>query len=80
MKPGSTLVYSTCSILEEENESIVRDCLSKARRQGAFELKPLEFAGMESIPTLPSTLDEAMTVCPTELYEGFFVVRIERTA
>ena len=80
MKAGSTLVYSTCSILEEENESIVRDCLSKARRQGTFELKPLTFAGMEAIPTLPSTLDEALVVCPTELYEGFFMVRIERTA
>ncbi len=80
MKAGSTLVYSTCSILEEENEGIVRDCLSKVRRQGTFEPKPLAFAGMEAIPTLPSTLDEAMTVCPTELYEGFFVVRIERTA
>ncbi|MBR2804573.1 MAG: RsmB/NOP family class I SAM-dependent RNA methyltransferase, partial [Eggerthellaceae bacterium] len=44
MKPGSTLVYSTCSILEEENESVVRDCLSKVRRQGTFELKPLTFA------------------------------------
>ena len=80
MKAGSTLVYSTCSILEGENESIVRDCLSKARRQGTFELKPLAFAGMEAIPTLPSTLDEALVVCPTELYEGFFMVRIERTA
>ena len=80
MKAGSTLVYSTCSILEEENESIVRDCLSKARRQGTFELKPLTFACMEAIPTLPSALDEALVVCPTELYEGFFMVRIERTA
>ena len=80
MKAGSTLVYSTCSILEGENESIVRDCLSKARRQGTFELKLLTFAGMEAIPTLPSTLDEALVVCPTELYEGFFMVRIERTA
>ena len=53
---------------------------SKVRRQGTFELKPLTFAGIETIPTLPSTLDEALTVCPTELYEGFFVVRIERTA
>ena len=80
MKAGSTLVYSTCSILEEENESIVRDGLSTARCQGTFELKPLAFAGMEAIPTLPSTLDEALVVCPTELYEGFFMVRIERTA
>ena len=79
MKPGSTLVYSTCSILEEENESIVRDCLSKVRRQGTFELKPLTFDGIETIPMLPSTLDETLTVCPTELYEGFFVARIERT-
>ena len=81
MKPGSTLVYSTCSILESENEDIVRDCLAKAGRKATFELKPIEVANLaESAPLLPNSLDETLTVCPTELYEGFFVAKIARTA
>ena len=80
MKPGSTLVYSTCSILEDENEAIVRECLLRARRQGTFEVKPPDIQGLDTIPVLQSTLDGALLVCPTELYEGFFVVKIIRTA
>lgn len=80
MKPGSTLVYSTCSVLESENEDIVRECLAKAGRKAIFELKPIEIEGMSEIPLLPSSLEEALLVCPTELYEGFFVAKIERTA
>ena len=80
MKPGSTLVYSTCSILEEENEDIVRTCLAKAGKKAKYELKPIELAGLEGVPTLPSSLEEALLVCPTELYEGFFVAKIARTA
>lgn len=30
------------------------------------------------IPTLPSTIDEALTVCPTRYYEGFFACKIMR--
>ena len=118
LKPGGTLVYSTCSVLESENEDIVRDCLEKARRKASFELKPIalgcadvqelkpapetsaaaetatnldtpassassepsEQAAPTTLPTLPSSLDEALLVCPTEEYEGFFTVKIERHA
>ena len=118
LKPGGTLVYSTCSVLESENEDIVRDCLAKARRKASFELKPIalgcadaqvphlipttsavaetaanlgapasaasstlpEAATPPMLPTLPSSLDEALLVCPTEEYEGFFTVKIERHA
>lgn len=76
MKPGSTLVYSTCSVLAGENEEIVRECLAKAGRASSFELKPIEIEGIDSVPTLPSSMEEALLVCPTELYEGFFVVKI----
>ncbi len=33
---------------------------------------------VDVIPTLPSTIDEALTVCPTHNYEGFFACKIMR--
>ena len=41
LKPGGTLVYSTCSILACENEDIVEQCLRQAKRKGVFELQPI---------------------------------------
>lgn len=80
LKPGGTLVYSTCSVLACENEDIVSACLKGARRAGTFEVKPVELPGSECLPALPTTIDGTLCVCPTELYEGFFVAKIERTA
>lgn len=95
LKPGGTLVYSTCSIFPEENEDIVTECLAKAGKRASFELKPVVLGDdapgdasdgegasgdINALPTLPRALDEALLVCPTELYEGFFTVKIERTA
>lgn len=80
LKPGGTLVYSTCSVLACENEDIVRDALQKARRHGTFEVKPVEFAGIDDMPALPTSLEGCLTLCPTNLYEGFFVAKIVRTS
>lgn len=73
LRPGCEMVYSTCSILERENEAIVRRALGK----GA-QIVPLELAGMEDVPTLPTTIPGTLCVMPTELYEGFFVAKIRR--
>ena len=80
LKPKSTLVYSTCSILACENEDIVVSGLKGARRLGAFEIEPIEREGFDELPLLPTTIEGALCVCPTDLYEGFFVVKIKRTA
>ena len=81
VKPGGTLVYSTCSVLKSENEDQVNAALSKLGRRAAnYRIEPIEIAGGEDIPTLPSTIDGALTVCPTELYEGFFACKIVREA
>lgn len=41
LKPGSTLVYSTCSVLACENEDIVEQGLRQMRKKGTFELQPI---------------------------------------
>ena len=78
LKPGGTLVYSTCSILERENEDIVRWALGNTPHGRAFEVKPTQLANADELPLLPTTLEGACTLCPTDRYEGFFVAKIVR--
>lgn len=80
LKPGGTLLYSTCSILEDENEDVVRGCLKAAGKHGKYRVVPIELPGASCIPLLPSTLENVMTVCPTVDYEGFFMAKIVRDA
>lgn len=74
LKPGQEMVYSTCSILEEENEEMVKQIL----QPGKVELIPITFKGMEEIPSLPTKLKGTLCVYPNEEYEGFFVAKIKK--
>lgn len=80
LKPGGTLVYSTCSVLACENEDVVEACLKEASRNGGYRLVPVELPQAQDLPRLPGRLPETLTVCPTDRYEGFFVARIVRDA
>ena len=74
LKPGCEMVYSTCSILQEENENIVKKALSENKA----EIVPIEFEGMEELPVLPVTLEGTLCVAPNELYEGFYIAKIRK--
>ena len=74
LKKGSEMVYSTCSILKEENEEIIE----KALRTGKVEIVEINFQGIESLPKLPTKLDGTLCVMPTEEYEGFFVAKLKK--
>ena len=78
VRPGGTVVYSTCSVLPRENEDVVRWALEHGPRERSFEVEPIELAGMDEMPVLPCGLEGALTLCPTERYEGFFVAKIVR--
>ena len=78
LKPGGTLVYSTCSVLACENEDTVRECLNRAPRGASYEIEPIELPGIDGMPTLPTSLEGCLALCPTDLYEGFFVAKIAR--
>lgn len=74
LKPGHEMVYSTCSILSCENEDIV----SHSIKNENVEIVPIHFEGMEELPLLPTKIHGTLCVCPTDLYEGFFVAKIRK--
>lgn len=74
LKPGHEMIYSTCSILKEENEEIVSKILKETRT----EIIPIEFEGKEDIPVLPTKIDGTLCVCPNEYYEGFFIAKLRK--
>ena len=78
LKPGGTLVYSTCSILTLENEDQLTSALKRARKRASYEVVPIELPGSEELPTLPNALPGTLTICPTDRYEGFFVAKVKR--
>lgn len=71
LKSGCEMVYSTCSILKEENEEILEPFL-KAKK---IEIIPIH---IEKLPLLPSKIAGTICVCPNELYEGFFIAKLKK--
>lgn len=72
LKPRKEMIYSTCSILKQENEDIINKVLSKTNA----EIVPIDFDKLLGIPQLPTTIEGTICVCPTELYEGFYIAKI----
>jgi len=77
LRPGGTLVYSTCTLNHDENENVVHWLLS--RFPDAVEIVPLDslFTGASQA----ATADGFLRVFP-QLFdcEGFFVARLRKTA
>ena len=74
LKHGHEIIYSTCSILHEENEGN----LIKILKENKLEIVPIDKSSFENIPLLPVTLEGTICVCPTKLYEGFFVAKLRK--
>lgn len=74
LKKGSELVYSTCSILREENEDIINEILKTKK----VEIVNINFPGIEELPKLPSKIKGTLCVMPNEEYEGFFVTKLKK--
>ena len=74
LKSGQEMVYSTCSILREENEDVLR----KVMKEFKCEIIPIEFNGIDELPLLTTDIKGTICVCPTEYYEGFFVAKIKK--
>lgn len=71
LKKGGILIYSTCSILKEENEEV----LSRALKGEKCHIEPITIKE-EGLELLPSTIEGVITVMPNAKYEGFFLAKI----
>ena len=74
LKPGGEMVYSTCSIIKEENEEIVKQVLKEKK----IEIIPIDVEKFKTLPLLPVTIEGTICVCPNELYEGFYIAKIRK--
>ena len=74
LRVGGELIYSTCSILQEENDSIINYVLEQNKN---IELVPLDLTNYNSLPKLPS-IEGTLCVLPTKYYEGFYVAKIKK--
>lgn len=74
LKVNGELTYSTCSVLKEENERIIEEIL----KSGNMEIIPIDSNFFENVPLLPVSIEGTLCVCPSELYEGFFVAKLKR--
>lgn len=85
LKPGGTLVYSTCTMAPEENESVVDWLL---RRQPDARLVPIDITLLpHRVPVVQSWNDRRLThdlsgclrLMPGVLTEAFFVAAFRKT-
>lgn len=74
LKTNGEIIYSTCSVLKEENEEVVQEIL----KLGNVEIVPIDIQEFKDIPLLPVNIEGTICVCPNELYEGFFVAKLKK--
>ncbi len=76
LKKGGTIVYSTCSILEEENEKIIEKVLSE--NEGLLEIENINLSGTKNLELLNTKIDGTICIKPNKYYEGFFVSALRK--
>ena len=73
VKQGGIIVYSTCSVLPEENERVILPFLKKGTLSVVACAEP-DLSGH----LLPCEVPGAFLVCPDAEYEGFFAVCLKK--
>lgn len=83
LKPGGTLVYSTCTIAPEENEQVVAWLL---RRDRGAQLAPIAFQDPARVSPLANGNGkpispypkEVLRLAPSHRYEAFIVAKLQK--
>lgn len=74
LKPEHEMVYSTCSILSKENEEILQHFIDSNK----VEIIPIDLNQFSDVDILPVNINGTLFICPSDLYEGFFVAKLKK--
>jgi len=74
LKSGHEMIYSTCSILKEENENNINKIINNKD----IEIVPIDYELIKDIPQLPTSIKGTVCIMPCEYYEGFFVAKLRK--
>ncbi|HEY5038427.1 MAG TPA: RsmB/NOP family class I SAM-dependent RNA methyltransferase [bacterium] len=85
LKPGGTLVYSTCTFAPEENEMVLNwaletygDALSIEDISTPLPLHTRGLGAWDNVP-FPPSIPKSARILPTADVEGFFVAKLKKT-
>jgi len=73
-KLGGEIIYSTCSILKEENEKVIEEAL----KTNLVELVPISQDFKDNFETLETSIEGTLCIKPTKNYEGFFIAKLKK--
>ena len=74
LKPGQEMIYSTCSILDVENEDVVNAVLKSMK----CSVVPFSDEVKNTLPLLPTKIDGTLCIKPNQYFEGFYVAKIKK--
>jgi 16S rRNA (cytosine1407-C5)-methyltransferase len=84
LKPGGTMVYSTCTFSPEENEEVIDWFLRKTGND--FSIVPVDISVVSTLPPLVkwgkkvflSEVSNSVRLLPSGLIEGFFITKLSK--
>ena len=94
LKPGGVLVYSTCTLAPEENESVVHNALQRFGSALEVEIAQDHYTDAALKTLLPCSqpglevwdkmlfhpsMRHAIRILPDGIFEGFFICRLRKT-
>lgn len=74
LKSGHEMVYSTCSILSRENEEILQKFIDSKQ----IKVLTIDVSSFSDAILLPTSIQGTLCICPSDLYEGFFVAKLKK--
>jgi 16S rRNA (cytosine1407-C5)-methyltransferase len=84
VRVGGEILYSTCTIAPEENESVIDWILKKTKH--TVRIIDMEYSGIPYIPGLRSWrekqymlgMEKTWRILPSKILEGFFIAKLKK--
>jgi 16S rRNA (cytosine1407-C5)-methyltransferase len=84
LKPGGTLVYSTCTFAPEENELQIQKLLDKFEDE--VQIEQIDIKGLRPMPPLKEwnskqidpKINDTLRIFPTKEIEGFYIAKLTK--